>query len=876
MSDALPATGDGYYYDETRLPDGSVLPAWQSLFEMINGLSSDQIARRQRDIARQLRANGLGYHPESSTVDAKRPWNLDLLPLLIDNAAWKSVSEGLNQRARLKQALYQDIYGEQRLLTEGVIPPAMLYSHRGYLRDIVNPDPTPAQESVLPMYGCDLVRSPSGEWLADRDICQFPYGIGYALENRVVLSRVLHHEFKDYRVSRIATSFRQLQNHILANSRAAARCVILSYPPSHPHYFEFAWLAKYLGYTLVEPADLTVRDHNVYIKTVVGLQAVDVILRFIDDSEIDPMIIGSHRQQGVAGLVEAARRGGVQILNPLGTGILDNPAFNSLLPELCTALLGESLKLRSAPTYWLGDTQQRAHALANIDQLNFRHIEANGHTIDPSGLAQSQKADLLLKINLTPASYIAVEPVDHSTAPCIENAQIAQRQISIRTFQITNGSGFETMPGGLCFTKNATADPPPAETDGLPDTYADFHSTDNFTGGKDVWILSNGPVNEDSLLKPFDNAASSMLEDELPSRIAESVFWLGRNAERVEGVLRLLHGILQNLLDEERPAASSLAAPGMQALLRAVTSATGTFPGFTGRGGKKRIANPDSELISLLQDSTRVGTLAHSLTQWQFSASSVNDRLSSEQLRVFERLDNLQSTLSRQQLPANLSSDTDALNQVLVVVDDLLLATSAFTGLVHENITQGAVWQFMMLGRRIERAHQISLTVGAMMTADRDNKRLLEYLLRLFDSVMTYRSRYRSAPDTRLVLNLLLLDEVNPRSLAYQFKRIEELVRVLPGRHTAASNDALNRLAISGLSRVRLADPEELLTPERDVRQNLQRFLKILQQLPSSIANAVTTQYFTHSEIRQELGQSSLPSAELLKAVNDIDHGIDS
>lgn len=870
MSGTSPLRKSAYHYDETLHRDGSMLPAWQSLLAMIDELSEEQIKRRQKDIDRQLRANGLGYYTESSTATEKRPWTLDLLPMLFDGSSWNTLSEGLTQRARLKQALYQDIYGEQRLLKEGVLPAAMLYSHNGYLRDIVNPENATKQETVLPMYACDIVRSSAGEWMAAQDICQYPSGMGYTLENRVVLSRVLQHTYKDYRVRRIATYFRQLQNYILANSQRSARCVLLSYPSSHPHYFEFAWLAKYLGYALVEPADLTVRDHNVYVKTVVGLQAVDVILRFIDDSEVDPLVIGSHKQQGVPGLVEAARRGGVQILNPLGTGVLDNPALNSIMPQLCDALLSEPLKLKSVPTRWLGDTEQYQYVVANIEQLILRNINSREQIIKPAQLTRQQKSSLLEELSRSPASYVAEETNDGSLAPSLVDGQKHQGHISIRTYLVANETGFEAMPGGLCLMESSKS----VQQQGAENADATMGAIGNPIGSKDVWILSSGPVVEDTLIKSYeDDFASGLLDDELPSRIAESVFWLGRNAERVENILRVLRSIMQSFLDEQQSHESILATAGMQGLFRAVTAVTGTLPGFSGKGSKRRIANPDKELISLLQDTTRMGTLANSLQQWQFSASSVNDRLSSEQLRVFERLDNLQTVLCTLHLPANFSSDSDALNQVLVVIDDLLLATSAFTGLAHENVTRGDIWQFMMLGRGIERAGQIAVTVSSMLSVERDNKRLLEYLLRLFDSVMTYRSRYRSALDIRMVLNLLLLDEANPRSLAYQYNRIDALVASLPGKRYVTGKDALRRLAISGLSRARLADPESLLSTEIDTRQNLQQFLQVLGNLPSDMTDAVTTLYFTHTETRQELGQTSVPVSDVLRTVGNSDNG---
>jgi len=582
-------------------------------------------------------------------------------------------------------------------------------------------------------------------------------------------------------------------------------------------------------------------------------------------------VSGSKSQMGVPGLVEAARRGGVRIFNPLGTGVLDNPAFNAILPSLCDALLDEPLQLQSPPTYWLGDSDHQSHVLAHVDELLFRHIDSLSQLLDPVLMSAEEKLQFIEKMQLTPTAYVAQERVDRSVAPSLIENETVQRQVTIRTFQVTTGGNFESMPGGLCLLDDISGGRRP--------------TLEALAGSKDVWVLSNQAVAHDSLLNSrTEDVAYTMLDGELPSRIAESMFWLGRNAERVEGTLRLLRSILQGLLDEETQPEPGLATPAMEALLRAITAATGTLPGFSGRGGKRRLAQPDRELISLLQDAGRVGTLANALQQWQFSASAVSERLSLEQLRVFNRLADLQIALNTLKLPADFCTDSDALSQALTLLEDLLLVISASTGLAHENVTHGDGWHFTMLGRRIERAHQIAATVGAMLSVDRENQRLLEYLLRLFDSVMTYRSRYRSGLNNRLVIQLVLLDEINPRSLAYQFHCIQELTSALPGRRATSANDALNRLASAGLSRVRLADPERLISSERDARQSLQRFLRVLQQLPASTADAITAQYFTHTETLQQLGSAGTPLDRLmtnpgngtLKAVADSDYPTDS
>lgn len=856
MSDASPIRQTPTRYDETRHQDGSLRTEWGGLLQRIQGMSDAQLDLRLRSIDRQLRSNGLGYHPNNKRLGKTRTWQLDLIPVIYDADSWAQLSVGLDQRARLKQALYRDIYGPQRLLRKGVIPPSMLYAHDGYLRDMLDPS-NPVDENIqLPLCTSDVIRSATGEWFVTSDAGQYPTGLGYALENRVVLSRVLRQEFSERRITRLVGYFRQLKRHISALGRGTERCVFLSYPSGHPNYFEFAWLSKYLGFPLVEPADLTVRDNVVSVRTTHGLQVVDVILRFMDERQIDPVIIGSQEQQGVPGLVEAARRGGVKIINPLGAGVVANPAWHAIMPELCEELLDEPLRLPSLPTYWLGWEDVYQRCLQRVDQLRFQFINDHNVWVDPSRLSPEAKSAFLDKMAKAPCDFVAREHIARSTAPSVQGGALEAQKIAVRTFQVIQGESFETLAGGLCLTQRLHSD------------------TQATIGTKDVWVLSKRPVGQDSLFNDNSNTPSlSLLDDELPSRIAENFFWLGRNAERVESCLRLLRGIFQGMLDEESALESGHANAGVQALLRALTISTSSQSGFIGRGAKRRIAQPDRDLKAILQDVTRMGSLASMLIQWQYSASAANDRLSGEQLRVFDRIDSLQTSLQSLELSDQFCSNSDELNEVIHCIDAFLLATSAFAGLSHENITHTDLWGFLMLGRSLERAHQIIIKVGAVNMSDSENDLVLEYSLRLFDSVMTYRARYSSTLDSQRVLSLLLMDVLNPRSLAYQFVRIEKLVDTLPGRKTDTSVDVLKRLAFTGSSRVRLAEMESLLNAGNNSRQSLPKFLKVLEELPTKMTNAITKQYFTHTESRYDFGQPA-PLSNSLSVVSEETGGL--
>ncbi len=820
-------------HNETLSSDGSILPHWQRVITALESLKPAEIEHRQQDISRQLRANGIAYSSLYHQRHSSRPWNLDLAPLVIEPADWNQISRALEQRALLKREILRDIYGDQQLLKQRIIPPEMIFAHRGYLRDAVDMH----CEQDLPMFSADISRAPSGQWYIADDICQYPEGIGYAVENRLVLSSTLPRLFRQCRIQRIAHYFKQLQQSVAELSNSDDRCVMLAYGPEHPHYFEYAFLAKYLGYTLVQSGDLTVRDNRVYLRTVSDLQRVSVIIRFTDDTSLDPMAVGQSGARGITGLFQAVRNSGVRVINPLGSGVLDNPALNVCMASLCKHVLGEDLLMQGPPTYWLGQDEHRQHVMSHRNDLLFRNIDSLGELFDPRLMSTEELATLERNVALSPQRYVAQERLDRSYAPAFNNTTPVQRQITVRCFLINRDEGYSSMPGGLCLLDTAA--------DGSRPAY------DSHKGSKDVWVIAKGPIEPLSLLSgaPSD-PEFAVIDGELPSRVAENLFWMGRNAERSETCVRLLRSVFQTLQNEDTilpdGKENTEVTPVLSAILRATTQATGTLPGFVGRGGTRRIREPQRELISLLHDQKRAGTLPYVLERLQNSTASARDRVSDELLRVFNCLDDVYNDLVDFPRKSLMFDDTDTLKKINSQLDDTLMSLSAFTGLAHENFTHGDGWRFMMLGRRLERVQHTCIVIRTMLARDHDDVLLLETLLKLFDSVMTYRSRYRSQIDVRLVLRLLLMDEFNPRSLAYQLKKIQSTIALLPGRRSLSQADALSRIAISGLSRVQLADPDQLISARKDARQNLSRLLSVLEDLPAQMADILAANYFSH------------------------------
>jgi len=810
----------------------------------LSGLSPEVVDQQAREIAQLLRSNGLAYGSIGQRRLTDRPWQLDVSPTLLTDPDWQGLSDGLVQRARIKQKLLADIYGDQQAFTAGILPPQAVFAHKGYLRALRHVPST----WRLPLFNIDVERHPDGHWLAAGASCQVPHNIGFALENRLVMSQVLSDAFGFGQIKRQSPYFRTLLSTLNKSMDIDERCVLLGYGSEHSNHFEHAYLAKYLGYTLVQPNDLTVRDERVWLKTVTGLQRVDVILRFIDDRDTDQLAYAeSSAGTGVPGLLHAVINQNVQIINPLGVAALDNPALYAYTEQLCSFYLNEPLLLKNANTYWLGEPSSMDYVLNNLESLTIRNINDNTAATPYHTLDEAAQQALVQSFTLQPQSYVASEIIQHPTNT-LSTHQIPAP--TIRTYLAHDGETFEAMAGGLCIRDNA-------------DTDADNTA---ISTSQDVWVLSDTPVSHESLLSEAPTAAPdyAIIDGELPSRVAENLFWFSRYAERLEGTLRTLRGVLRTLrrnVKRENLDKATLEVLAVQ--LRATTIATATLPGFVGAGASRRLQRPEQELLSVLFDTKRTGTLAHTLMRLSSTAESVRDRVSFDLLRVLNRIEDQAQSLQQMQQNKQLLQQPLEINKLIDSLDNLVDSCSAISGMTHESFTHGDGWQFMMLGRRIERARQGNAVLGSVMLNASHGPATLENLLHIFDSAMTYRSRYRSQVDARLVMNLLLLDESNPRSVAYQLLHIERSVRSLPGMRRADHSNPLLKLVAAGLSRLRLVEPGDLLDHQPNQRQSLKKFVMILEEIIAKISTSLSASYFTHTATPTDLNQATLITANL-------------
>ena len=855
--------------DELYDSQSGVRAHWQTFRKSLESLGAAELSRRWVEAQALIRENGVTYNVYGDPRGMNRPWQLDPIPLLIAAEEAESLERGLIQRGRLLEALMVDLYGPQQCLAAGLVPRELVFANPAFLRPCHHMQVP--QGRYLHLYAANIGRGVDGAFRVLGDRTQSPSGAGYALENRLVLSRMLPDAFRDCRVQRLAPFFRALRETLCAiapHNRDNPRIVLLTPGPYNETYFEHAYLARYLGLTLVEGGDLTVRDNRVYLKVLGGLQPVDVILRRLDDDFCDPLELRPDSFLGVPGLVQAVHSRNVAVANALGTGLLETPGLLAFLPELCRRLLGEELLLPSVATWWCGDPMICNYVLDNLSDLVLKPAHA-GTALEPvfgDELTAPLREALVARIRARPHEFVAQERLTLSTAPALVDGRLERRHLVLRTYLAAHGDSFVMMPGGLTRFSSSGA--------------AMVVSMQRGGGSKDSWVLSQGPVSTLSLLTPSGLPVRlSRGGKDLPSRVADNLYWLGRYAERAEGLTRLLRAVLVRLTET-----SGLAdVPELPVLLRAVTFVSLSYPGFVGEDGESRLAAPESELLAVIYDADRPGSVASVLGALCRVAGTVRDRISRDMWRVVNDL----AVMKRYGALPPANPDTVAagdanreptLSEALDLLDHAVLTLAAFSGLAMDSVTRGDGWRFLDLGRKLERSlYTVNLLRNTLVAAPDSEAPLLEALLEIADSSMTYRRRYQGSVEPAGVIDLLLADEGNPRSLAFQLAAVAEDIEHLPRDASSTSRSTEQRLMLSALTAVRLADSDRLAladasgtdanagasngvdssaAPSHGRRVELEALLDETARALPAISDAVTHTYLSHLQTSRHLSGS--------------------
>ena len=809
-------------FDEASAADGSPRPGWGELAGDLDRLGEAGLARARAHVEHQLASDGVTYSPVLGTepppgreAPAAGRWQLDPVPLVLDAAEWAGLERGVAQRSALLDAVLADLYGPQDLLRHGLVPPEVVLGHEGYLRaahGITLPGPR-----QLVVHAVDVARDPDGAFVALADRTQAPSGIGYALADRAVLARVLPDLLRHSaprRLGAFADTLRTALQGVAPESVEQPRVVVLT-PGSHSETaFDQAYLAALLGLPLVEGADLTVHQGRLWMRSLGRLEQVDVVLRRVDAAFCDPLDLRSGSRLGVVGLVEACRRGTVSVVNPLGAGVLENPALVALLPQLCRALLDEPLQLPSVPLWWCGRPDGLSHVLARFDDVVLRPI-GPGASVVPGRLPAAEQEQWRARLGAEGWRWVGELGVELSRAPSATRGGLAHRPVVTRLFSVGQAAGHVVMPGGL---------------GGSFATGEHLAWTERpAAAAKDVWVLSTtaeqavsraaGPA-VDPAPRPVLGAVSS-------PRVLADLFWLGRYAERTESLTRVLAATTARAGDVR---------PGVG---RAAAETTGVLVAAS-RGLAGVAVDADDPLVVLRRltvDATRAGTVAHSLSRLVGVAGAVRDQLSVDTWAV-------------------LAAAEDAVSRLVATTDDdgselagchavLLSATLALSGLAAENMVRDPGWFLLDVGRRLERAQQLTAllrtTLAGLPRTRTAEVLLLESVLVATESVLTHRRRYSGELVVGGVLALLLLDPANPRSLVFQLQALAVDLRALPG---ATGTSRPERLLEELVVTVRRLDADDLgAVAEDGTRAGLVGVLDGLGVSLRALADAVTAQH---------------------------------
>jgi uncharacterized circularly permuted ATP-grasp superfamily protein/uncharacterized alpha-E superfamily protein len=819
-------------YDECATGIGLVRPAFLPFSEALPNLTVPELKRRGEIARRIIHEQGITYNVYGDTLGRERPWQLDPMPLLIASAEWRQLEGSLIQRATLINRILADCYGPQQLIRSGWLPPALVFGQPDFLRPCHGFQPP--GDVFLHLYAADLARSPDGRWWVTSDRTQIPTGAGYALANRLIAARILGEPFRQCHVQRMARFFRDLQATLsrLGSRRVdSPRIVVLTPGPFNETFFEQVWLARYLGYALVEGQDLTVRDDRVFLKTLSGLEPVDVILRRVDESWCDPLELRNDSMLGVPGLVRALRAGNVAMANALGSGLLQSPAFMPFLPGLCRHILDEELKLPSVATWWCGQQQARRYVFEHIEDLEVRgafHSHSQERQAESALRHDNNQVELRKRIEFQPDLFVAQERVPLSTAPALDGNALVPRPISLRVYLVATAEGYRALPGGLT---RVGAEPGPTGA---------VVSLQHGGATKDTWVLSEGPVEDVTLLSASNQTVElRRVGNNLPSRLADNFFWLGRYAERADASSRLLRSLLLRFSPESSEGTRALTEPLLNTLIR-----QGQIVVPPARSGhNSRQETTEAELLKAIFDSKRRGSLRGIAMELQRLAILVRDRTSNDLWRVLSELGELLT------LPAEHSALP--IGDAIGVLNQTLLHLAALHGLARENMTRAQGWRFLDIGLRMERIVYLSTFFDcALHSADADNPSVLETVLEVADSTLTYRSRYNLLPNIAAVYDLVLLDDTNPRSLLFQFNQLVKHFERLPRERESALPSPGQRILFDGLTRLRLVDPRSLLRKNGKWHHSSVGVVvtRILRELPK-LSDAIAVSYFAHSAI---------------------------
>lgn len=825
-------------YDEVIDHNGNVKPYWKNLFDTLESIGMEGLELLNLEIIKKLKENGVTYNVYNSANGMNRPWKLDPIPFLIHQSEWEIIEKGLKQRAKLLDLILKDIYGPQLLIKNSIIPPELVFDNSGFLLPCF--DIKQNQHHQLLLYACDLARGPDGKmWLLDNRI-QSPSGSGYALENRIVMSKVFPELNKNIYRSKLSPYFNSLQetvDSLGSVNNENPNVVFLTPGPGNETYFEHVYLSSYLGYTLVQGRDLLVRDGFVWLKTIDQLERVDVIIRRVDDEWCDPLELIKNSLLGVPGLLQVMRLGNVTVLNPPGTSVLENYGLMAFMQNACKFLLNEPLLINSVATWWCGQSKELDYVLSNLPKLIIKRTNRKQgfRSIYGRLLSIEELVNLKNLILKSPKDYVAQEEVSLSTTPSLIDGKIVPRYAAMRAFLVSDGNDYKVMQGGL--TRSSAI--------------KDKFEISNQLGGlsKDTWIITDTPNKDNDRIVVRKNTLNQ-LTNSLTSRNAENLFWVGRLCERTMA-LRCFLKIILNRLNENVNHKGNRPPDFLIVLLKSLTHLTQTYPGFVGKelqddeGFDDSIfENPIPELVLLVNDAKKMGSVTYNFQSLLNTINQVSEKWNHDNRRIINLLEDSLYYLKK--------SDSRNINQVDHSLDKLYIRLFSFYGNIYETLPRDNGFYLLEAGKNIERVLSLISVLRSTFNFKKSNEVenvLMEAILENHHLLAQYRSIYKSHLSLITVLNMIFLEKNLPYTLSYLLDTLSNCLSKLPKTIEPNRLSIAEKTVLEASTIIQLIDAEQLIKADEETqfRAALDKTLEQVFELISTATSNLTSQYFNHS-----------------------------
>ncbi|RZV12813.1 hypothetical protein D3M61_11110 [Aliarcobacter butzleri] len=814
-------------FDEMFDNKCNMRPHWRQVIEGLEKAGIKQLEQKQLEIDWRLEDNGVTYNIYNDPEGSNRRWNLDPIPLVITSEEWEEVTKGLKQRAKLLNLIFKDLYTEQRLIKEGIVPAEIVFGHKSFIPEVFNFKNEDYYS--LRFYASDISRGPDGKFWVINDRTQSPSGLGYAIENRLTMNSISNDLYPDIEIKKMANFIEGYKNMLKSLSPSNQENPLIAFltpGPLNETYFEHSYLSSYLDLTLVQGEDLLVKNNHLWLKSLKGLRKVDTLIRRVDSQYCDPLELKNNSHLGVSGLVNVVREDNLSMINPIGIGILENIGLNPFMKNISRFLLNEELILSQIATWWCGQKKELDFVLENLKTLIVKKIDRtdNIEVYFGNKLNDKQLFDLIEKIKKAPHYYVGQEIIDFSTAPSYSKGKVEPRNTAIRAFSYLHNKEYNVLQGGLVRVSPSK----------------DSLVVSNQKGGtsKDLWILGK----DDTYIGNYIFKNSTFIESKLENistKRAENLFWLGRYLSRAITTARMIRFNLKSMFNINRYDDNINSKQTSKILNVALTHLTMTYPGFL----DEKLKQPLNEIVSLIKDKNRMGSLSFSLNLLSNINASVKNLLTMDAWRIYDKIQKEWNNYNKREV----FSYKDHISEL----DKLLIYLMAYKELINESIFKEQGLILFDIGCKIETSQLLISKLRSLLTLKLD--KLLEYdvldsMLNSYESYNSYRTYYKSSLDLKNVLDFLIFNTKYPKSLIYLIKELLKDLKELP---KAMNNSRLSNFeepAFKVFSMITLTNTDKLLeTKENEfIYKQLESFLSTISDLLSKTSEELTKTYFSH------------------------------